>query len=117
MSVLTRSAKMNREEAKQLLLERLRPLIGKPYDELSQFVGVEHVEEVRVKGGTDYYYELYVSQVNEDDDLLVVEGLVHEVNGRRLFPPTEQASFTITRSNQINFTSQELSQKPEGAEQ
>ena len=108
---------MNRDEAKQLLVERLRPFVGRPYQELNQLVGVEHVEKVTVSDGTEYYFQLDVAPVNEDDDSLVVDGLVSEVHGRRLLPPMEQASFTVSRSNQVCCISPELGQKCEEAEQ
>ena len=108
---------MNREEAKQLLIERLRPYVGSPYKELSQFVGREHVEKITMSSGIEYYFQLDVAPVNEDEDALIVDGLVTEVHGRRLLPPTEQATFTITPEDKICHISPELHWKREEAEQ
>ena len=108
---------MNREEAKQLLVEHLQPFVARSYRELTAFVGIEHVEKFIMASGTEYYFQLDVAPVNEDDDSLVVEGLVFEVQGRKFLPPTEQASFTVTRENQFFCTSPELRQAAERAEQ
>lgn len=108
---------MNRDEAKRLLIQHLQPYVGRPYRELSEFIGTEHVEKITVSSGTEYYFQLDVAPINEDEDALIVDGIVTEVHGRTFLPPTEQATFTITPDDKICHISPELRQNPEEAEQ
>jgi hypothetical protein len=107
---------MNRAEAKQLLIERLQPYVGRSYRDLSEFVGSEHVEKITMASGIEYYFQLDVAPINEDKDALIVDGIVTEVHGRRFLPPTEQATFTITPDDKICHISPELQQSREEAE-
>ncbi len=108
---------MNRAEAKQLLIERLQVYIGLSYRDLSEFVGSEHVEKITMASGTEYYFQLDVAPFNEDEDALIVDGIVTEVHGRRFLPPTEQATFTIMPDDKLYHISPELQQSEEEAEQ
>jgi P pilus assembly chaperone PapD len=99
---------MNRDEAKQLLVDHLQPYVGEAYQKLREFVGSEHVKKITLKNGTEYYFQLDVAPANENEEALIVDGLITEVNGRRLLPPVEQATFTITPDEKITHISPEL---------
>jgi len=92
---------MDMEEARALLRKHLIPYREWTYDKLASLVGEEHVSEVTGDSGKRYFFQIDVEYVNETDDTLWVEGYVTEVEGRRWLPPQVNASFGVTRQNQV----------------
>ncbi len=101
--------RMDREEAQALLVQCLVLYKQWSYDELRVLVGKENVVEVTGSLGTRYYFEVYVAPVNENQDDLLVEGLVRRKKGRRWLPDVEQAEFGISPDNTVYYQSNNLS--------
>ncbi len=92
---------MNKDEARQLLLRRLEPLLLLGYSELCDRVGREDVIREVGPSGVEYFLEVCVEYVNEDDPTIDVIGYAHECDGRLWLPPTVGASFGVTESGRM----------------
>ncbi len=99
---------MDKDEARHMLLEHLRPYLQWSYDRLRALAGGEHVIEVQGRSGARYCFEVYVAPVNETVADLEVEGLISVLRGRRWFPSMLSASFVMTADGKVSSRIQEL---------
>jgi hypothetical protein len=99
---------MDKQEARQLLLQQLRPYLRWSYDRLRALLGGEHVTEIRGQTGCRYFFEVHVSRPSEAFDDLEVEGIISEVEGRRSFPPNVTASFCLSPDGRLHSRTPDL---------
>ena len=97
---------MNKKEALEILQREMSKCRGLSWAKAQSFIGIEKVDKVTNSIGTEYYFELCVSYVDERELDIEVEGLVSEVKGRKLFPSYVQESYCISNpeiGNEMNI--------------
>ena len=92
--------RVNREEARTLVLARLETFLPLGREELAARIGREDVAREVGASGVAYFVEVSVEEDDLDGSIEVI-GYASEVGGRWFLPPTESASFVVTPDGRI----------------
>lgn len=88
---------MDRNEAHQLLVERMQHYTSRPYSELERYIGGEHLCRLPGENGSEYCFELYVSRSCERSGSLEIEGFISEVNGACIMSALEHLACCVEK--------------------
>ena len=88
---------MDKVEAQEIINELFAPYKAFTWEDSLDLLGKETVTRHIGKSGTEYFFQLDVSYVNELEDVIEIEGLVSEAGGRSILPPTLSDRIYLSR--------------------